>query len=163
MGDRVYGWATIGPWDEVAVPASEEGRALLAAIEEIGFEERVESDVVGVHLLLLNDSQCNYGTMAFEEAGLVEKAVAAGLWIAVGDEGSVEWGPHHEVHTPSGEAYSFEGEVGGAVVGSSFLAEIEKECGGVAAVAFAKVKEHLELGNRSLGEWIAAAQVAAGG
>jgi hypothetical protein len=89
MGDRVYGWAMIGPWDEAAVSATEEGRALLAAIEEIDFEERDERDVDGVRLLFLSDTQCNYGTSAFDEPGLVEKAVAAGLWIAVGDEGSV--------------------------------------------------------------------------
>jgi hypothetical protein len=66
------------------------------------------------------------------------------------------------VHTPSGEGYSFAGEVGATVIGSDFLAEIEKTYGGAAAAAFEKLKKHLELGNRSLGEWIAAAQVAAG-
>ena len=162
MGDRVYGWAMIGPWDEAAVSTSEEGRALLAAIDEIDFEERDERDVDGVRLLFLSDSQCNYGTYAFEEPGLVKKAVAAGLWIAVGDEGSFEWGAHHEVYTPSGEGYAFAGEVGATVIGSDFLAEIEKTYGGSAAVALAKVKEHLDLWNRSLDEWIAAAQVAAG-
>lgn len=161
MGDRVYGWAMIGPWDRDVVSTSEEGRALLAAIELIDFEDGDEIDDAGVRLLSLSDGQCNYGTMAFEDDGLVEKAVAAGLWIAVGDDGSVDWDPHHEVHAPSGESYGFLGEPGSAVVGSDFLARVEAECGGAAAVAFAKVKEHLELGNRSLGQWIAAAQVAA--
>lgn len=163
MGDRVYGWAQVGPWDGGVVVASEEGQALLAAIEAIGFEESDETEVDGVRLLCLGDGQCNYGTSAFEDDGLVEVAVAAGLWIAVGDVGSVEWGPHHSVYAPSGRSWDFEGETGSVTVTSSMVAETERVCGGDAATTLAKLHEYFTLGNRSLRDWIVAEQVGVAG
>ena len=156
MGNRVYAWFEVGPYDTEALAQSEEGRALLLAIKEYGFMDRLEQDTLGIKTLRCDDDQANYGTAAFDGSNgggvnFVELSNGAGLWCAIGDEGDDEWSASHSVFAPDGRTWEFDETSAGTVVlsGTSF--------GRIAAnveAAGEAVKRYFVEGVRSLAEWI---------
>lgn len=166
MGTRVSAWFEIGPWDEEALGASEPGRALLDVIARLGMEEcEVRTSQVGdppttVCTMRASDPECNYGTAFFEEQKIDKLAQAAGLWWAWGDEGSITWEASYAVGSPSGKRWSFLGRYRNPSINAEELKKLQEHHGGNTEKAMADVLAHMELGRRSLAEWIVAGEPA---
>ncbi|MHB1773395.1 MAG: hypothetical protein ACYCST_16975 [Acidimicrobiales bacterium] len=154
MGDRVPAMIEIGPYDEESLQETEAGRRLLDLIGEMRFDDREVYLQSGVPVLSLTCYEANYGTDAFEEAGLPPAASEAGLWCAMSDAGSLEWDRHHSVSDPGGNVHSFTGSQTSAVVVDQgpFLALCAK-LSDTDVVAY--LRRYFEEGNHTLGEWIA--------
>lgn len=109
MGERVWAWFEVGPLSREALGQSDAGTELMELVDRYGSEYEIEEGSVDpddngmVHLGLC---EVNYGTAAFDEDGLSEKAKAAGLFFRQGDEGAPDWSPAIEVFTPRREVFS---------------------------------------------------------
>jgi hypothetical protein len=108
MGERVYAWFEVGPFDRDMPGRSEAGAELVAAVDGYAADYEVagggrEPDKDGTVRLGL--CEVNYGTARFDEDDLRGLARAAGLFLRQGDEGGCEWSPSVEVFTPDGGTF----------------------------------------------------------
>lgn len=153
MGDRVPAMIEIGPYDEESLQETEAGRRLLDLIGEQRFDEREVELQAGMPVLSLTWYEANYGTDAFDAAGLPVAAREAGLWCATSDTGSLEWERHHDICAPDGTVHSFVGsQTAAAVVAQGPFLGLCSDLSDTEVVA--RLRRYFEEGNRTLGEWI---------
>lgn len=154
MGDRVYAWMEIGPWDEDALRHSGTASDLLDALDRYRFDDRSVLVQDGISVLRVEKYEANYGTGAFEDEGFATMARHLGLWLAWGDEGSVEWDQHHTVFAPDGASHYFEGSQCHEVVAhQADVLSLRSRMSDSEVVA--ALLQYFDEGNRSLGAWIA--------
>jgi CO dehydrogenase/acetyl-CoA synthase delta subunit len=114
MSECVPAWIEIAPFDRKALEASDDGQALLSALDE-HFEFIEEAVVDGVPVFRGETGQANYGTDSFIE-DIYPRIEKLSLYCVASDEGSYDWDAHRDVHLPDGEDYYFPAKRNGDAV-----------------------------------------------
>ena len=146
MSECVGAWLDIAPFDRTALEASDDGQALLSALDE-HFEFIEETVVDGVPVFHGEDGQANYGTDSFIEDiyPLIEKL---SLCCVASDEGSYDWDAHRDVRLPDVSHYYFPAKRNGEAV-MTYDAWHKRSSG-----SDATVDEYWADANRDVAHWV---------